>query len=319
MLQHNTAQFGMTSPTPADGDIRTENGTRRIFIDGYWIRHYEPPDETPSNHRKLIISLTRRAFHHTEAGINTPGHNLDIAREAHEKETDPDRKRVNAAMLAGALFNRATDIFTSVVDLDRRGVTLSREDGLMRECSACFLEAMELGKQVRHYSGEEGIDELWGEPCKAYTMSIAAFYTQRYLKIAQTMRSIDRVTTAMHTAFTDNAQFRELTPVLEAFSKAAQAHTETSKGDLAFFSIWPRFVAASEQLERVEPPHTDASWPEVKPHYHFCLKLIRDGRNLISYMAGARVPMPVSSRNYLMTLDRFSTESAPILKAARPG
>jgi|GEM_PF-5818719 len=255
----------MTSDTPSDGDIHDDNGTRRIFVDGFWIRYYEPPEETPANHRALIISLTRRAFHHTEAGINTPGRNLDAARRAHEQETDPDRKRVNAAMLAGALFNRATDIFTSVVDLDRRGVTLSREDGLMRECSACFSEAMELGKQVRHYSGEEGIDELWGEPCKAYTMSIANFYNQRYLKIAQTMRSIEATVDAMRAAFVDEANLQELAPLL-----------------------------------------------------HFCLKLIRDGRNLISYMAGARVPMPVSSRNYHLTLERFIKESAPVLRTARP-
>ncbi len=308
----------MTSDTPSDGDIHDDNGTRRIFVDGFWIRYYEPPEETPANHRALIISLTRRAFHHTEAGINTPGRNLDAARRAHEQETDPDRKRVNAAMLAGALFNRATDIFTSVVDLDRRGVTLSREDGLMRECSACFSEAMELGKQVRHYSGEEGIDELWGEPCKAYTMSIANFYNQRYLKIAQTMRSIEATVDAMRAAFVDEANLQELAPLLRAFSASARAHTETSKGDPDFFTIWPRFVAASEHLEQFEPAHACSAWSELKPHYHFCLKLIRDGRNLISYMAGARVPMPVSSRNYHLTLERFIKESAPVLRTARP-
>ena len=34
---------------------------------------------------------------------------------------DPARKRVNGAMLAGALFNRAADIFTTVVDLADKG------------------------------------------------------------------------------------------------------------------------------------------------------------------------------------------------------
>lgn len=308
----------MTQTAPSNGDIRETDGTRRIHIDGYWIRYYEPPVESPANHRALIISLTRRAFHHTEAGINTPGHNLEAAREAHHRETDPDRKRVNAAMLAGALFNRATDIFTSVVDLDRRGVKLAREDGLMRECSACFVEAMELGKQVRHYSGEEGIDELWGEPCKAFTMTIADFYTQRYLKIAQTMRSIENLASSMHDAFVVEADCRELDGLLSRFCEAACAHTETSKGDLEFFTIWPRFVAASEHIEHFEPVHGEANWQGVKPHYHFCLKLLRDGRNLISYMAGARVPMPVSSRNYLATLRRFIRDSAPYLRDARP-
>ncbi|MEM6985375.1 MAG: hypothetical protein AAF499_02450 [Pseudomonadota bacterium] len=308
----------MSEDSPTNGDIHDEHGNRRIFIDGYWIRYYEPPEESPANHRALIISLTRRAFHHTEAGINTPGRNLDAARTAHAQEDDPERKRVNAAMLAGALFNRATDIFTSVVDLDRRGVTLARDDGLMRECSACFVEAMELGKQVRHYSGEEGIDELWGEPCKAFTMTIADFYTQRYLKIAQTMRSIDKILAAMREAFVVEAGCDELDPLLTTFSAAACEHTETSKGDLEFFKIWPRFVAASEAIDQFEPAHRDTNWRDVKPHYHFCLKLLREGRDLITYMAGARVPMPVSSRNYLATLQRFIRESAQPLRDARP-
>lgn len=308
----------MPKDNPSEGDICEQHGTRRIFIDGFWIRHYEPPAETPANHRELIISLTRRAFHHTEAGINTPGQNLDTARAAHAAETNPERKRVNAAMLAGALFNRATDIFTSIVDLDRRGVKLARDGGLMRECSACFAEAMELGKQVRHYSGEEGIDELWGEPCKAFTMSIADFYTQRYLKIAQTMRAIQKLVEAMLNAFVTEANCVELEHLLREFSEAACAHTETSKGDLDFFRIWPQFVAASERIELFEPPHDAMRWRDIKPHYHFFLKLLRDGRDLITYMAGARVPMPVSSRNYLATLQRFNRESAGPLREARP-
>ena len=30
----------------------------------------------------------------------------------------------------------------------------------MLECESCFLEAFDLGKQVKHYSGEEGLDEM---------------------------------------------------------------------------------------------------------------------------------------------------------------
>ena len=64
-------------------------------------------------------------------------------------------------MLAGALFNRATDIFTNVVELAERGVFLSPTSDLMRKCGRCLKEALDLGEQVKHYSGHEGIDELW--------------------------------------------------------------------------------------------------------------------------------------------------------------
>ena len=100
-------------------------------------------------------------------------------------------------MLAGALFNRATDIFTSIVELAAKGVETSPDNELMRECEECFVEALRLGKTVKHYSGHEGIDELWGEPLKAFSMSLADCYESRYAKIAQTMRDIDRVADAM--------------------------------------------------------------------------------------------------------------------------
>ena len=168
-----------------------QNGTRQsfdeleyIYYDGYWIRYYLPLEDTLANRKRLIDSLTRRAFHHTEAGINTPGYSLDEARAAYETQTDPQRKRVNAAMLAGALFNRATDLFTSIVDLAELGVQVSRTNELMRECSDSFQEALTLGQQVKHYSGCEGIDEIWGEPFKAFTMPPVDFYQSRFVKIA---------------------------------------------------------------------------------------------------------------------------------------
>ena len=110
---------------PTDGTRRVIDTIEYAFYDGYWIRYYAPLQDTLANRKRLIDSLTRRAFHHTEAGINTPGSSLDLARQAYASETDAQRKRVNAAMLAGALFNRATDLFTAIVDLGELGVQVS--------------------------------------------------------------------------------------------------------------------------------------------------------------------------------------------------
>ena len=87
-------------------------------------------------------------------------------------------------MLAGALFHRATDLFTSIVDLAELGVKVSDNNELMRECTECFEEALSLGKQVKHHSGCEGIDEIWGEPFKAFTLSPTEFYKSRFIKIS---------------------------------------------------------------------------------------------------------------------------------------
>ena len=101
-----------------NGARKNINGKPHVYYDQYWIRYYPPPTETLANKKTLIDQLTRRTFHHTESGINTPGSKVETARNAWHDEVDLDRKRVNAAMLAGARFNRATDIFTSIVDLE---------------------------------------------------------------------------------------------------------------------------------------------------------------------------------------------------------
>jgi hypothetical protein len=119
-----------------NGTIEKIDGVNHIYFDQYWIRYYEPPEESLTEKKKLLDALTRRTFHHTEPGINTPGDKLDEVRAAYERQQDEQRKRVNAAMLAGALFNRATDIFTTIVDLEEKGIRVTREDDLMKQCSS---------------------------------------------------------------------------------------------------------------------------------------------------------------------------------------
>lgn len=287
------------------------NGTRReiegkpsIYYDGYWIRYYAPPEESLEARRTLIEHLTRRTFHHTEDGINTPGENLDVARRAYESEQDAARKRVKGAMLAGALFNRATDIFTAVVALAQKGVHISFDNELMRQCAECLQEAMELGRSVKHYSGHEGIDELWGEPLKAFTMPLADFYNSRYVKIAQTMRAIDQVAGRLIEVLGQMEAFRGVESLIEAFARAAKLESETMKSDPVIFDIWPQFVATGELLLEFEPDI--ASAPEdLVLHYREGQRLISEAKDLLTYLAGARVPMPKSTREFLESCDRY--------------
>ena len=294
---------------PANGDRRLTGGNEYVFYDGYWIRYYAPLDDTLANRKRLIDSLTRRAFHHTEAGINTPGRSLDVARAAYERETDAARKRVNAAMLAGALFNRATDLFTTIVDLGELGVQVSENNELMRECSDCFQEALELGQQVRHHSGCEGLDEVWGEPFKAFTMPIPDFYESRFVKIAQGMRDIDRIAGNMIDVFCGLDAFADLRDLIVDYAAAARQIAETMKKDPVIFEVWPNFVALGE--------HLDAFRPEVAPdapqinrmRIAYGRDLIQEGRRLISYIASARVPMPQSTQGYIDKCTRYHKES----------
>src|SRR5438552_6371032 len=105
----------------ADGTERTIEGRLRVFYDGYWIKAYPIPSDTLLEKRRLIEVLTRRLFNHVEHGLYVPGSRLEEARRAFDAETDPARKRVKGGMLAAALFNRATDILTKLVELQALG------------------------------------------------------------------------------------------------------------------------------------------------------------------------------------------------------
>ena len=291
--------------SPADGDRRVVDDIEYIYYDGYWIRYYAPLEDTLSNRKRLIDSLTRRAFHHTEAGINTPGKSLEQARQAFECETDPDRQRINAAMLAGALFNRATDLFTAIVELGELGVQISRDNELMRECSASFQEALTLGQQVKHHSGCEGIDEVWGEPFKAFTMPIDDFYESRFIKIAQSMREIDDIAACMISEFCHNDLFSGLEQLIVEYADAARHAAETMKKDPIIFEVWPSFVSLGEKLDGFRPNVPEQAEQVLRMRVAYGRALIQEGQRLIGYVASARVPMPKSSATYMNKCRRY--------------
>ncbi|MBP50002.1 MAG: hypothetical protein CL396_07975 [Acidiferrobacteraceae bacterium] len=290
-----------------NGARKDINGKSHVYYDQYWIRYYPPPAETLANKKILIDQLTRRTFHHTESGINTPGSKVEAARKAWHDEVDLDRKRVNAAMLAGALFNRATDIFTSIVDLEEKGIDVSPDNELMRACSASFEEALGLGKYVKHASGHDGVDELWGEPFKVFTLSIEDYYASRYIKIAQTMHAINGVAEAIVNTFAGQEAFDRIEQIVWDYARAACQETEIMKSDLDFFQNWPEFVSLGEKISRFEPNLFDRKNSLSPTQITEGRFLLREGRNLLRDISAIRVPMPISSQRYLATLSAFAT------------
>ncbi|MDR0777061.1 MAG: hypothetical protein LBE81_10560 [Azonexus sp.] len=284
---------------PAEGSRRLIDGIERVFYDGYWIKTYPVPANSLEAKKRLIEALTRRLFNHTEHGLNIPGTRLDEARAAYDAETDLGRRRVKAAMLAGALFNRATDIFRKLVELQGEGIEVRSDDALMRECGQRLLEAMDLGRFVLHRSGEEGIDELWGEPFRAFSIPVEDFFESRYIKIGQTLRDIDRIAAAMTDCFNRIPAFADIAPAIADFAAAAQVKTETLRTDPDIFDIWARLVTAGERLAN-HPPRPVAHCDGV-PAYTIGdgLRLIRNGRDLVFYITRARTPMPKSTREYI--------------------
>jgi hypothetical protein len=294
----------MDAPIP-NGTTLVIDGVERIFVDGYWIKAYQPPADTLTAKKKLIEALTRRLFNHVEHGINMPGNRLSEVRQAYESETDPDRRRVKGAMLAGALFNRATDIFTKLVELQGMGVEIELDSGLMHECGNCLQEALTLGRLVLHRSGEEGIDELWGEPFRAFSIPIEAFYESRYIKIAQTMRDIDRIGQAISRALGSLPLFAGLDEPASQFMEAAKLKCETLRTDSKIVDVWTSFVVAGEHLSAYTPRLPALPSETLARAAGDGLELLRQGRDLVGYITRARVTMPKSTREYLDRLHHY--------------
>ena len=295
-----------------NGTVKDFAGKRCIFYDGYWIRYYSPPPESLFAKKQLIENLKKRLFHHTESGINTPGRNLGAAREAYESETDPARKRVKGTMLAGALFNRATDIFTTAVDLEGKGVKISPDNELMRQSGEYFQEALELGKLVKHYSGHEGVDELWGEPSKAFALPIEDFYTSRYVKIAQTMRDIDIIVQKVVDVFSNNPWFAAIVALISRYGEIAKLECETIRSDIAIFDVWPDFVATGEEVLGFTPTLPAKASEFDRRRAEVGLDLIHDCKTLLSYLAGVRTPMPKSTTEFLERCEAYIEHTAPV-------
>ena len=310
-----------TPPTlPRDGTRRVIGGRERVYYDGYWIKTYPVPADTLEAKKRLIEALTRRLFNHTEHGLNIPGTRLEEARQCYLAETDPARRRVKGAMLAGALFNRATDIFRKLVELQAVGVEINSDDALMRQCGRCLLDAMQLGRCVLHRSGEEGIDELWGEPFRAFSIPLEDFYESRYIKIGRVLRDIDRISQAMIDTFSGIPAFADIeAPVLDLAS-AAKIKTETLRTDGDIFDVWARMVTAAERLGDLAL-RCDGNVLSSPMTYNLSdgLQLIRQGRDLIFYISRARTAMPKSTQDFINRCATYlATGRAPLVTSTLP-
>lgn len=311
----------MTSASPAvrlaasSGDASAPEGSRRViarqervFYCGYWIKTYPLPADSLRAKKNLIEALTRRLFNHTEHGLNVPGVRLADARAAYEAESDPAARRVKGGMLAGALFNRATDIFRHLVELQSDGVEILPDYPLVQECGRCLMEALELGRLVLHRSGEEGIDELWGEPFRAYSLPLEAFYEGRYIKIGQCMRDIDRIAVSMVENFAGVPDFAGIGPLAMDFAAAARVKCETLRTDREIFEVWTRFVTAGERLSTFARGAAGQHQLPAGASRHNPtdgIRLIDAGRSLIVDIVRARTPMPKSTREYIDRICRY--------------
>ena len=283
----------------SNGTKKTINGKPCIYYDGYWIRRYELKTDNLATKKQLIDQLTRRVFHHVEPGINTPGYRLEEIREIYEKETDPARKRVKGAMLAGALLNRGSDILTAIVELEESGVNIKPDNQLLKECGQCFMEALNLGKNIKLSVGREGLDELWGEPFKVFYTPMDAFYESRYIKVAQTMSEIDYITDILIKVSMKLPDAEMCEEIIRELGTSAKLACETLRSDPVIFDIWPRYVVAKENLEDALSTYVNTHDFKNDDELYKAIGLIKEGASLLMNLSTVRVPMPESTKQFL--------------------
>ena len=298
--------------TIENGFRKKINNVTNVYYEGYWIKCYELPVDNLSAKKFLIQSLTRRLFNHMEHGINIPGKLLNNIRKSYEAEQDPRKKRVKGAMLAGALFNRAADIFTHLVELEACGIEILPENDLMHTCGLCLREALEFGKLVKHRNGDEGIDELWGEPFKAFIMPIDAFYESRYMKIAMTMKNIDKTAAYMAGCIKSDLRFPGVDQLILEYAKAARHKCETLRTDNDVIDVWSDFVVAGEAITDFIPKHvasvTGAPSIDIIDVKH----MLKEGVRLIAFITRARTPMLKSTEKFLSECERYKSRACEI-------
>lgn len=319
MIVHLPSSTGNTT-APREGTRRIIDGAERAFHCGYWIKTYPLHTDSLQAKKNLIEALTRRLFNHTEHGLNIPGARLNEARASFDAERDPAKRRVKGAMLAGALFNRATDIFRRLVELQTDGVDIRADYPLVEECGRYLMEALELGHFVLHRSGEEGIDELWGEPFRAYSLPVEDFYAGRYVKIGQCMRDIDRIATSMIEHIGGLHAFANIPPAVTDYAAAARVKCETLRTDPQIFDVWSNFVTAGERLAAIAQHgemhgHIRSAGRRVHDHADG-VRLIEAGRALICDIVRARTPMPKSTREYIAQITHYCGREAALPAAA---
>jgi len=210
-------------------------------------------------------------------------------------------------MLAGALLNRGADILTAIVDLQEAGVEIEPGHPLLKECGRCFMDALELGKNIKLSNGGEGLDELWGEPFKVFSMPMEKFYESRYIKVALAKSEIDKITETLTGIVSKYPELSDLNSKIIELGESSKLACETIRTDPIIFDVWPRYVAAREALEEYIANYMMEHESENGIIQKKIINLVNEGSKLLISMAIIRVPIPESASQFLIKCEGFKS------------
>ena len=120
------------------------------------------------------------------------------------------------------------------------------------------------------------------------------------------MHSIDSIANRMIQSFKVVSEYKNIEPMILDYAAAAREECELMKSDPDFFSSWPHFVALGDRITHIDSDFLQYDDPLKRSLLLRGRTLLIDGKNLLSYMAGVRVPMPKSMGDYCQELEQFT-------------
>ena len=106
--------------------------------------------------------------------------------------------------------------------------------------------------------------------------------------------------------FEKSRYFSGIAPLIRELADAAKREAETIRRDKAIFDVWSRFVAASEDLQEFVPNVPDVMSENMHRQVADGLRLINEGKDVLSFLSGARVPMPKTTGEYIERCERYA-------------
>ena len=130
------------------------------------------------------------------------------------------------------------------------------------------------------------------------------FFESRYIKLAQTFKPIDCIIDRMLEVFSVVEGFDGVLPMLEELREAAKTEVETMRRDEVIYEVWPRYVASKEAIANFKPCGLSSHEDRLR-YWEDGLRLLHMGKDVISHLSGVRVPMPVTTANYMANCDLY--------------
>jgi len=113
------------------------------------------------------------------------------------------------------------------------------------------------------------------------------------------MDNIELLADTIKQTYCNRPEFEGLSLLVDTYCDAAQHECETMKSDSTIFDIWPRFIATGEKLVEYQPSLQEGCSRECQYAIEHAMQTLIAGRDLINWVARARVPMPKSTENYI--------------------